>query len=110
MGLVGEEEVGQIRHRASSTDMGDVTQILPAIHPYVGGATGAGHGDDYLIQDWENTVLTAAKAMAHTVVDLLADGAAQAREIKAEHKPRMTKEEYLAFLDGNARVEVYRPE
>ena len=110
VGLVGEEEVGQIRHRASSTDMGDVTQILPAIHPYVGGATGAGHGDDYLIQDWENTVLTAAKAMAHTVVDLLADGAVRGREIKAEHKPRMTKEAYLAFLDGNARVEVYRPE
>ena len=108
--LVGEDEVAQIRHRASSTDMGDVTQILPAIHPYAGGAEGAGHGADYLVRDWENSVLTAAKAMAWTVVDLLAEGAAQAREIKAAHKPRMTKDQYLAFLNSNMREEVYHPE
>ena len=107
--LVGEDEVAQIRHRASSTDMGDVTQILPAIHPYAGGARGRGPRRRLSRPRLGNSVLTAAKAMALTVVDLLAEGAAQAREIKAAHKPRMTRQ-YLAFLNSNMREEVYHPE
>ncbi|MBI4232925.1 MAG: amidohydrolase, partial [Chloroflexi bacterium] len=98
--LVGEGEVAQIGHRTGSTDMGDVAHLMPVIHPYVGGATGTGHGADYLVQDWNLAVLTGAKAMAFTLVDLLADGAAKAREVKAKHKPRMTRAQYLSFMRG----------
>ncbi|GBD11315.1 p-aminobenzoyl-glutamate hydrolase subunit B [bacterium HR23] len=98
MALVGEENYRQLGHRTGSTDMGDVSHLMPVIHPYAGGASGIGHGADYLVQDYQNAVLTAAKAMAWTVIDLLADGAAKAREIKAKHKPRMSKAEYLQFM------------
>ena len=108
MALVGEENVGQIQHRTGSTDMGDVSHMMPVIHPYAGGATGTGHGADYLIEDWENAVLTAAKGMAFTVVDLLAEGGARAQEIKARHKPRMTKQEYLTFMRGLLKEESYQ--
>ena len=79
VGLVGEENLGSTGHRTGSTDMGDVSHLMPVIHPYVGGAVGTGHGDDYLIVDWENAVLTAAKAMAFTVVDLLSEGGRRGR-------------------------------
>ena len=108
MTLVWEENVGQIQHRTGSTDMGDVSHLMPVIHPYAGGATGTGHGADYLIEDWENAVLTAAKGMAFTVVDLLAEGGARAQEIKARHKPRMTKQEYLTFMRGLLKEESYQ--
>ena len=36
-----------------STDMGDLAQIMPLIHPYSGGATGIGHGKDYVILDYD---------------------------------------------------------
>ncbi|MFN3973931.1 MAG: amidohydrolase [Dehalococcoidia bacterium] len=96
--LVGEENYRQIGHRTGSTDMGDVSQLMPVIHPYAGGATGTGHGADYLVQDYQNAVITAAKAMCWTVIDLLADGAAKAKEVQAKHKPRMNKAQYLQFM------------
>ncbi|MBI4338285.1 MAG: peptidase dimerization domain-containing protein, partial [Chloroflexi bacterium] len=98
--LVGEEGFFQAGHRSGSTDMGDVGHLMPVIHPNAGGAVGAGHGADYLVQDWENVILTASKALAWTVIDLLADGAATAREVKAKHRPLMTKESYLAHMRG----------
>ena len=33
--LVGEANVTRLGHRTGSTDMGDVSQIMPVIHPYV---------------------------------------------------------------------------
>ena len=108
--LVGAENVGHVSHRTGSTDMGDVSQLMPAIHPYVGGATGLGHGADYVVQDYNLAVITSAKAMAATVVDLLADGASHGGKIVAEHQPQMTRAEYLKMMRGLAQEETYGPE
>ena len=105
--LVGEEEVSYMGHRAGSTDMGDVSQIMPAIHPYVAAATGIAHGVDYLVQDYELAVLTAAKAMALTVIDLLADGATKAQQIKEGFKAPMSKAEYLTLMRSMLKEATY---
>ena len=105
--LVGE---GQVLIRPAtyngggSTDMGDLAQIMPLIHPYCGGATGTGHGNDYVIVDYETAVVLPAKVMAMTVIDLLAEGAAKAKEVKATDRPPMTKDQYLKFQRGQAGV------
>ena len=106
--LVGREAVTEVGHRSGSTDVGDVSQIMPAIQPYVAAATGRFHGEDYLVQDYGLAVVTAAKVMAMTVVDLLADGARRALEIKKRFRPRMTKREYLAYIRGMASEESFR--
>ena len=108
--LVGAENVVRLRHRTGSTDMGDVSHLMPVIHPYVVAATGTGHGSDYLVQDYQLGVITGAKAMAMTVVDLLADGARVARDVLAKSRPPLTKESYLALQEGRMREERYRPE
>ena len=108
--LVGDDNVGRVGHRTGSTDMGDISHLMPAIHPYVGGATGLGHGADYVIQDYNLAVVTAAKAMAATVVDLLADGAAAAGKIVADHRPEMTSQEYLKFMRNLAKEETFDAE
>ena len=105
--LVGAENVGRAEHRTGSTDMGDVSHLMPAIHPYVGGATGLGHGSDYVVQDYSLAVVTAAKALASTVVDLLADGAIQAGRVVSGHKPDMTKSAYLSFMRSLAKEELF---
>ena len=105
--LVGEANMGVRSHGTGSTDMGDVSQLMPAIHPYVGGATGLGHGNDYVVRDYGLAVVTAAKALADTVVDLLADGAEGAGQVLANHKPAMTKDEYLTLMRGLAKEELY---
>jgi amidohydrolase len=109
--LVGEEKV--VVHpaganRGGSTDMGDVSHLLPALHPYVGGARGTGHGKDYLVEDYALAVLGAARALAMTVIDLLAEGAVRAKEVKARFRPRLTKADYLLLQASRMREEVYR--
>ena len=105
--LVGEENLTRLGHRTGSTDMGDVSNLMPVIHPYIVAATGTSHGDDYVVEDYELGVLTGAKAMAMTVIDLLADGAAKAKEIKSSYKAPMTKTQYLSLMRGMLHEQTY---
>ncbi len=105
--LVGASQVlvrPDTHNGGGSTDMGDLAQIIPLVHPYCGGATGTGHGKDYVIQDYETAVITAAKSMALTVIDLLAEGAAKAKAVKETDTPPMTKQQYLSFQRDRAEV------
>ena len=95
--LVGEEHFKVQAHRTSSTDMGDLSQVMPVLHPYIGGSRGTAHGADYEIVDKPLAYVTTAKALAAMVVDLMAEGAAVAREVVAKARPPMTREQYLAF-------------
>ena len=102
--------VGECRtagHRAGCTDMGDVSQIMPVLHPYMGGASGTGHAADYAITDPQLAYVAPAKALAAMVVDLMWGGAEGAREVVAKAKPRLTRESYLAFQRGVKRHEVF---
>ncbi len=107
-GLVGEDGVEPMPHRSGSTDMGDLSQIMPVIHPYVAAATGYAHGADYVVKDYDLGVLTAAKAMAMTVVDLLAGGGRRGREVLSKHRAPMTKKEYLSLMRGMFNEETFQ--
>ncbi|MGE3541313.1 MAG: amidohydrolase [Candidatus Tectimicrobiota bacterium] len=108
--LVGEQHLAvhpATRNRGGSTDMGDLSQIMPVIHPYTTAATGTGHGADYIITDYVQAVLNPAKAMAMTVVDLLSDNAARAREVLATSQVPMNKSQYLALQNARLSEELY---
>ena len=74
---------------------------------YAVAATGNGHGDDYLVQDYELGVLTAAKAMAMTVVDLLADGAQRANQVIAGYDAPLSIEKYLSLMRSMYKEETF---
>jgi metal-dependent amidase/aminoacylase/carboxypeptidase family protein len=105
--LVGADNFRQIGHRTGSTDMGDLSMVMPVLHPYMGGATGSGHGADYMIVDQQLAYLGTAKGLAGMVIDLLAEGATGAKEVLKTSKPPMTREQYLSFQRGLAKREVY---
>jgi amidohydrolase len=105
--LVGAEHYRQIGHRTGSTDMGDLSMVMPILHPYIGGASGSSHGADYKIVEPALAYVAQAKALAAMAVDMLADGAAGAREVLKTAKPPMTREQYLTFQRALARREVY---
>ena len=105
--LVGKPSLRRLTHRTGSTDMGDVSQLMPVIHPYVMAATGSGHGNDYVVDDYELGVITGAKAMAMTVIDLLANGAENARRIAGEYRPALTKQSYLDLMRSMLNEAVY---
>ena len=87
-----------------SFDFGDVSHLMPTLHPMFGGVTGALHTRGYKISDEEYAYLMPAKSLALTVVDLLYDNAKKGKEILEDFKPAMTKEEYLKFMESNDKV------
>src|SRR5262245_48505481 len=105
--LLGADQVAEAGHRSGSTDMGDISHVMPTLHPYMGGATGSGHGADYMITDQKLAYVEPAKQLALMAIDMLWGEAAAAREVLAGWKPRMTKEEYLVFQRSVARTELF---
>jgi amidohydrolase len=107
VGFVGEEHYRPVGHRTGSTDMGDLSQVMPVLHPYMGGAVGSGHGADFAIVDKSLAYVTLAKSLAAMAVDMLADSAQGAREVLAQARPPMTRQGFLSFQRGLARQETY---
>lgn len=83
-----------------SFDIGDVSHLIPVLHPFVGGAKGSIHTLEFSIIDYEAAVVYPAKLMALCVVDLLSDGASEAKRVKEQFKPALTKEKYLELMEG----------
>jgi amidohydrolase len=105
--LVGEPGWAELGPITASTDAGDLSHVLPMLHPSHGGCSGTNHAADFLIADPRVAYIQPAKAMAWTIVDLLSTDAAEARRVLASFKPRLTRDQYLAHMRGLARSESY---
>lgn len=79
-----------------STDMGDLEAILPVIQPTVSGFCGALHSKDFYVADESLAYLAPAKLMATTIIDLLAEDAANAKKVCAT-APCKPKEAYVSL-------------
>ncbi len=92
-----------IRHDVSmtgSSDIGDVSLLLPTIQPMVGGFVGQLHAKEFSAADDYTAYVLPAKLMALTAVRLLENNAELGKKIKENFKPIMTKKEYLKLLEG----------
>lgn len=101
--LVGEENYNEVGHQCGSTDLGDLSWIMPCLHPIAGGAIGALHSIHFKVTDYDLAVMNPAKAIAMTALDLLAQDARLARRVLSETKPAMTRDQYRAYLDRMSR-------
>ena len=104
---LGAENVTQMGHRSGSTDMGDISHVMPTLHPYIAGSSGSGHGADYTITDPKLAYIENAKQLALMAVDMLWDDAQSAKEIIGAFKPRLSREAYLAFQRGINKTELF---
>lgn len=87
-----------------SFDFGDISHIMPAIHPMFGGIRGALHTRDFEETDPILACIIPAKAMAMTVIDLLFDDAAGAKDLLKSYRPVMTKEAYLKLQESHDKT------
>ena len=94
-GLCGDDSVVEGYHLAGSTDAGDISQFCPTIHPMVGGVKGKVHTRHFTIIDPETAILIPAKALAGSVIDLLFDGAKQAKMIRSTFQPRFSTNDFI---------------
>ena len=79
---------------SGSTDMGDLSTLMPVVHPYVPGAS------DYSITNPEKACVISAKWQLAMLVLLLKDNAETAKQIIDEFKPLFAnKQEYFNYID-----------
>ena len=100
--LFGTDNVRQRVHMTASTDMGDVSHLMPVIHPWVGCIEGVLHSAEYNITVPDVAYIKTAQALAMTIVDLLYDEAQVAEEILENFEAPLTKETYIKLLDSIA--------
>ena len=78
-----------------SSDVGDLSHLIPTVQPTMGGFYGKLHAEDFAVANERSAYFDTAKLLALTVADLLYNGAEKALKIKADFKPKLTKEEYI---------------
>ena len=105
--LLGEDQFLQGGHGTGSTDMGDISQIMPALHPGVGGAKGVAHSADFQIEDPELAYLVPGKLLAMSAIDLLYDNAEKGNDLLKNHTPQMSKQQYLDLQNQIFQIETY---
>ncbi len=98
--IFGKEHTIQGRQEAGSTDMGDVSHLMPIIHPWVGCVHGALHSAEFTVFEERTAYIKTTQALAMVIIDLLYDGAACLEELLAGYTPAMTKEEYLVYMES----------
>jgi amidohydrolase len=96
--LLGDAAWFESEFGGGSTDIGDVSHIMPAIEAACVGCTGTGHGADFRISDYDLAYIVPAKVAAMTIIDLLSSEAEKARSLLAAYQPAMTLAQYLDFV------------
>ena len=86
---------------AGTTDFGDLSCIMPVIQFNTGGHNGVMcHLVEFNVADPYEYYVVPAKCFALMAYRLLKDGGKRAKELIAENKPLMTKEEYLEVMES----------
>lgn len=101
---IAEDDIIQGGDFTGSFDLGDVSHIMPTLHPMFGGIRGDLHSKEYCIVDEKYLYLEPAKSLALTIIDLLFDDAKEAKKVLKDFVPVMTREEYLKFMASNDQI------
>jgi len=100
--LIGKEHV---RHDpdfwdCASTDMGNISAVMPAAHPFISGAGGRPHGDNYYISNPDLAVVQPALLLSGVACELLGNDAVRAKEIIENYEPLFDSiPEFLSAFD-----------
>lgn len=97
----GETLIRKDSRSTGSTDMGDLSCLMPVLHPYAPGAVGSSHGSDYGISDPERACVASAKLQLGILHLLLSDGAKRAKNVVEAYVPQFkTASDYLEYVDS----------
>jgi len=96
--IFGESNIIYPPPEPGSTDMGDVSQLIPIIHPWVGCIHGALHSADFEVVFPKTAYIKSAQVLAMTLIDLLYGQGEGLEKVLSEFTPKMTKEQYIAYM------------
>lgn len=96
--VLGEDALVPYIPAVGSSDIGDVSCVIPTVQPSIGGFSGTIHSKDFLVTDVDVAYIGAAKILAGTAVGLLENNAEKAKTVIQNFKPLFTQNEYLSYL------------
>ncbi len=91
-------------HNCASTDLGDLSHILPTFGFTTGGFSGSLHGSDFRIEEDYKAYVLPAQIMALTVYHMLRDGASEARRAIEQFPRHLTRQEYFDYMNSFDRT------
>ena len=87
-------------HNPASTDVGDLTHLMPVVGFTTGGFKGALHSADFEITDKYKAYVLPAKVMALTMYNLLRGGAKEAHALIERFPHHLSRHEYMEYMDS----------
>jgi len=93
--LLGTEAIGPAGHLTASSDLGDISHLMPALQPFIRAGRGNLHTEEFSVSDPQLAYVDSAKGLALTVIDLLWDGADEGLLVKEKYRAKYSREEYL---------------
>jgi amidohydrolase len=104
-GVVGRD-VRQGVNRGGSTDLGDLSHLMPVAQGWAGGVAGNLHGSDFRLEDGELAIVTPARILARAVAELLLDPA-RVTALFDGFRPELSKRQYVSYLRRTRRVKTF---
>jgi metal-dependent amidase/aminoacylase/carboxypeptidase family protein len=71
--IIDENRIIRNKHLSGSFDMGDLSHIMPVLHPFFGGVKGGLHTSEFKTVDYELAVIKPIKVLIKTIIDILSD-------------------------------------
>jgi amidohydrolase len=97
--LVEPSHISNEPHSTGSTDLGDVSCIMPTSSFKMGGCSGATHARSFQVDDKYLQYVIPAKLLAMTCIDLLYDNANIAKSIISSFTPTIAPTKYEKVMD-----------
>lgn len=98
--LVGEQAYTNEVHGTYSLDIGDLSTLMPTLHPFVKGAKGAMHSSNYQIDDQKTAYGLSTKILALTALELLWKDANLVQSVLQNYQPVFkSKQAYFDFIN-----------
>ncbi|MFO7814531.1 MAG: amidohydrolase [Halanaerobiales bacterium] len=95
-GLIEKDKVIEKMTLPGFFDIGDLSQIIPVLHPFFSGVKGSLHSKKFKTVDYEKAVINPAKAITKTIIDMLSE---QNKKLGKLKSAPYNKEEYLKLLE-----------
>lgn len=98
--LFGERKIAYAGWDTQSSDVGDISSLIPVVQHFCMGAVGTQHGEDYYIEDKEKAALNPARVMLCLIYELLKEDGKFGRQVQEAYRPLYTcREDYFAAID-----------
>lgn len=97
--VLGEDQIVYGKPITGSSDIGDLSHLIPTIQPSIGGFSGALHSQDFTVADPTVAYIKTAEILAKTAAELLYDHAAKAKHVKDSFQRKLSRDEYLKYLN-----------